>query len=174
MIQSAQDLANAVDRQVGGNHYKAMPIQVTEFCQRNRLNFCEGNAVKYICRHKLKGQAQDIKKAIHYLEVLLELEYSLHSLDGRVTLEHIARLAIQAHDANERYCAHAEDAEGCGYANDPTGSLHVTGSYNRMSERAEQLRTAIEAFKLQAPIAELRHGGSAPLPPVTGSQDLIK
>ena len=76
---------------------------------------------------------------------------SLHPLVRRVSLEDIARLAIEAHDATERYCAHAEDAEGCGYANDPTGSLHVSDSYNRMSERAEQLRVAIEAFKLQAP-----------------------
>ena len=87
---------------------------------------------------------------------------SLHEVDGRVTLESIARLAIEAHDATERYCAHAEDAEGCGYANDPTGSLHVADSYNRMSERAEQLRTAIEAFKLQAPIGALCDGDEPP------------
>lgn len=80
---------------------------------------------------------------------------SLYPLVRRVTLEDIARLAIEAHDATEHYCAHAEDAEGCGYANDPTGSMHVADSYNRMSERAEQLRTAIEAFKLQAPNEKL-------------------
>jgi hypothetical protein len=39
------------------------------------LGFCEGNVVKYITRHKEKNGAADIKKAIHYLELLLELEY---------------------------------------------------------------------------------------------------
>jgi hypothetical protein len=63
------------DRQVGGNHYQ-MPIQPVEFIQRNNLGFCEGNVVKYVCRHKTKGGAEDVKKAIHYLELLLQLEYS--------------------------------------------------------------------------------------------------
>ena len=42
----------------------------------NNLPFAEGNAIKYICRHKLKGKKEDILKAIHYLEMILERDYS--------------------------------------------------------------------------------------------------
>ena len=65
----------ASDTQVGGTHYKGMPIQVSEFISKNRLDWCEGNAIKYICRHHLKGGVSDIDKAIHYLELLKEWEY---------------------------------------------------------------------------------------------------
>ena len=63
------------DTQIGGGHYKDMSIQPAEFCQRNHLDWCESNVVKYVCRHKLKHGAEDIKKAIHYLQLLLEWEY---------------------------------------------------------------------------------------------------
>lgn len=62
--------------QVGGNHYKYLPIQPVEFAQRNKLGFCEASAIKYICRHKNKGGIQDIDKAIHFLELLKEIEYN--------------------------------------------------------------------------------------------------
>lgn len=63
------------DKQVGGNHYKDMAIQPGEFIRSNELGWYEGNAIKYICRHKVKGGKQDIEKAIHYLELALE-EYN--------------------------------------------------------------------------------------------------
>ncbi|TQE96063.1 MAG: DUF3310 domain-containing protein [Spiribacter salinus] len=66
---------SAKDSQIGGSHYRHMPIQITEFCQRNQLNFCESNVVKYVCRHRQKHGREDIEKAIHYLELLLEFEY---------------------------------------------------------------------------------------------------
>ena len=52
-----------------------MPIQPGTFIYKNNLNWFEGNAVKYICRHRLKNGEQDIDKAIHYLELLKEEEY---------------------------------------------------------------------------------------------------
>ena len=52
-----------------------MPIQPVEFCQRNELNFCESSVIKYVCRHRRKNKAEDIRKAIHFLELLLDLEY---------------------------------------------------------------------------------------------------
>lgn len=61
-----------LDLQVGGNHYKDMKIQPIEFILANELGFCEGNVVKYICRYKQKGGIEDIKKVIHYAEILLE------------------------------------------------------------------------------------------------------
>ena len=64
-----------MSRQVGGDHYKSLAIEPLEFCQRNRLDYAESLDVKYICRHKLKGGRTDIEKAIHCLEMLLEIDY---------------------------------------------------------------------------------------------------
>ena len=63
------------DKQVGGSHYQNFTIQPAEFVNKNKLLFAEGNAIKYICRHKLKGKQKDIEKAIHYLEMILERDY---------------------------------------------------------------------------------------------------
>ena len=63
-------------KQVGGEHYKDLAIQPGEYIVKNKLGWYEANAVKYITRHKVKGQRVDIEKAIHYLEMLLESEYS--------------------------------------------------------------------------------------------------
>jgi hypothetical protein len=62
-------------RQIGGRHYAELAVQPGEFIHRNGLGWCEGNAVKYITRHRLKGQREDVEKAIHYLELLLEWDY---------------------------------------------------------------------------------------------------
>lgn len=59
------------DKQVGGDHYKSMKIQPGEFIRHNDIGWYEGNAIKYICRHRLKGGKQDLEKAIHYLELTL-------------------------------------------------------------------------------------------------------
>jgi hypothetical protein len=67
---------DSLEKQVGGKHYKNMKIQPAEFINENKLLFAEGNAIKYICRHQSKGKADDIKKAIHYLEMILERDYS--------------------------------------------------------------------------------------------------
>ncbi len=67
---------DSLNKQVDGNHYKNMKIQPAEFINENKLLFAEGNAIKYICRHRSKGKEKDIKKAIHYLEMILERDYS--------------------------------------------------------------------------------------------------
>ena len=63
-------------KQVGGSHYMYFEIQPAEFINKNKLLFAEGNAIKYICRHSQKGCIQDIDKAIHYLEMVKERDYS--------------------------------------------------------------------------------------------------
>ena len=68
-------IQSALQTQVGGSHYKGMPIQHAEFCQRNRLGWCESAAIKYLCRHGRKNGVEDLKKAIHYIQILIELEY---------------------------------------------------------------------------------------------------
>jgi len=67
---------NASKKQIGGDHYKDMVIQPSEFIYRNGLNWLAGNAIKYICRYGRKHGSQDIDKAIHYLELLKEWEYA--------------------------------------------------------------------------------------------------
>jgi hypothetical protein len=64
-----------LQKQVGGNHYKSLPIQPVEYAHANSLPMIEGNVVKYVTRHRDKGGAKDIRKAIHFLELLLKLEY---------------------------------------------------------------------------------------------------
>ena len=66
---------SALNKQVSGNHYMDKGIQPIVYIHANNLGFCEGNVIKYVTRHKSKAGAADIKKAIHYLELLLELEY---------------------------------------------------------------------------------------------------
>ena len=62
-------------KQVCGKHYRNMKIQPAEVINENKLLFAEGNAIKYICRHSTKGKEEDVKKAIHYLEMILERDY---------------------------------------------------------------------------------------------------
>ena len=47
-----------------------------EYIHANEIGFMEGNVIKYVTRHKLKNGKQDIEKAIHFLELIIELEYS--------------------------------------------------------------------------------------------------
>ena len=61
-------------RQVGGNHYIDFKIMPIEYISKNKLDFLEGNIVKYVSRHRNKNGAEDIKKIIHYAELILELE----------------------------------------------------------------------------------------------------
>ena len=67
---------NALNIQIGGNHYKDYKIQPIEFIMANNLNFCQGNAIKYITRYKSKNGLEDLKKAKHYIDLLIQFEYS--------------------------------------------------------------------------------------------------
>ena len=66
---------SALKHQVGGDHYRKLRIQPAEYITACGLNYLAGSAVKYVTRYRDKGGAQDIRKAIHCLELLLELEY---------------------------------------------------------------------------------------------------
>jgi len=63
------------NKQVGGSHYKDMVVQPSEFINKNKLLFAEGNAIKYICRHTHKGEVQDLEKAKHYIDMIIERDY---------------------------------------------------------------------------------------------------
>lgn len=64
------------EQQIGGDHYKSMKIQPGYFSFVNGLNNCQSEAINYICRYKEKGGKQDLEKAIHYLNLLIEWEYA--------------------------------------------------------------------------------------------------
>lgn len=65
----------AIDRQEGGTHYKDFAIQPIEFIHKNNIPFIEGNVIKYVMRHKYKNGIEDLKKAKHYIDLLIEQEY---------------------------------------------------------------------------------------------------
>ena len=64
------------DKQIGGTHYRTMKIQPSKFVIENKMLFAEGNVVKYICRHPYKDGKQDLLKAIHFIEMIIERDYS--------------------------------------------------------------------------------------------------
>lgn len=65
--------------QVGGDHYAKRGIQPLEYILANKLDFCQGNVVKYVTRFRDKNGAEDLKKVIHYAMFLLEDEYQIRS-----------------------------------------------------------------------------------------------
>ena len=67
-------MSDANARQVGGDHYRAKPVQVWDFITANGLGFLAGNVVKYVSRYKDKGGVTDLEKARHYLDKLIEVE----------------------------------------------------------------------------------------------------
>lgn len=67
-------MANALDHQVAGDHYKTLPIQPVEFIHANKIGYFEGNVIKYVTRWKSKNGIADLEKAKHYIDLLIELE----------------------------------------------------------------------------------------------------
>ena len=63
----------ASEHQEGGEHYK-LPIQPFEFIYRNNIGFAEGNVIKYVCRWRKKNGIEDLKKAKHYIDLMIEQE----------------------------------------------------------------------------------------------------
>jgi hypothetical protein len=59
-------------KQVGGSHYKKYKIQPVDFIIKNNLDFCQGCVIKYVLRFKEKGGVEDLLKAKHYIELLID------------------------------------------------------------------------------------------------------
>lgn len=74
-IREAVNSNNALDVQEGGNHYKKCKIQPVQYITENNLSYLQGNVIKYITRYKDKNGKQDLEKAKHYIDLILELEY---------------------------------------------------------------------------------------------------
>ena len=69
------DKAKTLAIQIGGDHYQDYAIQPFEFIHQNNLGFAEGCVIKYLLRHKHKGGAEDLKKAKHYIDLILASDY---------------------------------------------------------------------------------------------------
>ena len=74
VTESTELIKKPSDTQIGGNHYSDMTIQPIEFIHKNNLSFIQGNVIKYVCRYKDKGGIQDLNKAKHYIDLLIEFE----------------------------------------------------------------------------------------------------
>ena len=70
---------SAYKKQVGGNQYKHFKNQPSKFINDNRLLFAEGNAIKYICRHSYKNGKEDLEKAKHYIDMIIERDYKIEN-----------------------------------------------------------------------------------------------
>ena len=65
---------SAMAEQIGGDHYKNMAIQPVEFIHKNGIGFIEGCVIKYVCRWREKGGVDDLRKARHFIDLLIEME----------------------------------------------------------------------------------------------------
>ena len=65
------------NKQIGGTHYRQIKIQPSRFVIENELLFPEGNVIKYICRHPYKGGKEDLEKAKHFIDMIIERDYSV-------------------------------------------------------------------------------------------------
>jgi hypothetical protein len=72
--EPARPVQVAIARQVAGDHYTNLSIQPWEVIESNEMGFFDGNALKYIMRFRAKGGVEDLEKARHYLDKLIELE----------------------------------------------------------------------------------------------------
>ena len=74
-IGDAMDVENnPLKKQEGGSHYKNMAIQPIEYIHANCLGFAEGSVIKYVSRYKSKNGIEDLKKARHFIDLLIEFE----------------------------------------------------------------------------------------------------
>jgi len=62
--------------QVGGDHYSKMKIQPFDYIMQNNIGWAEGNAIKYLSRWKDKGGVEDLRKARHLIDMLIDFNTS--------------------------------------------------------------------------------------------------
>ena len=66
---------SAYKKQIGGSHYLKYKIQPSRFVVENKLLYPEGNVIKYILRHQNKGGKEDLEKAKHFIDMIIERDY---------------------------------------------------------------------------------------------------
>lgn len=73
-VKDSLQVESALSVQEGGNHYKSMRIQPIEYIHANSIPFPEGSIIKYVSRWRSKNGIADLKKARHFIDLLIELE----------------------------------------------------------------------------------------------------
>ena len=63
------------EKQIGGKHYLKYKVQPSKFVVENKLLYPEGCVIKYILRHQDKGGKQDLEKAKHFIDMIIERDY---------------------------------------------------------------------------------------------------
>ncbi len=64
---------SANETQVGGSHYKQFEHETWDVIADWELGYFDGNAVKYLSRWRRKGGVEDLRKAAHYIQKLIEI-----------------------------------------------------------------------------------------------------
>ena len=67
---------NMIKENVSPAYYARYDIEPISFIMRNQIPYAEGNVIKYVMRHDMKGGVEDINKAIRYLEMIKEVQYN--------------------------------------------------------------------------------------------------
>lgn len=70
-------MESSLQHQEGGAHYKDLKIQPVEYIYANGIGYFEGNVIKYVTRWQSKGGVEDLRKARHYIDLLIDLETRL-------------------------------------------------------------------------------------------------
>jgi len=65
---------NPFARQEGGDHYSKLPIQPFEYSMENQLDPMQHTVIKYVTRFRDKNGVEDLRKAIHTIELLIAYE----------------------------------------------------------------------------------------------------
>lgn len=76
-----------INKQIGGSHYKDLLIQPAEYCVANKLGALEGLVIKYITRWRKRGGYEDLEKAKHTIELLIELEEKYASVPSAGSIQ---------------------------------------------------------------------------------------
>jgi hypothetical protein len=160
----------SLEHQEGGDHYKKCKIQPIEFINENGLNFCQGNIVKYVVRYKSKNGIEDLKKAKHYIDLLIDFERKRDPKEANFTVAGDAKsktTVINVEAPGLRYCA-------------VRARLKMEDIINKVEKRRgsrqEDMRRILKAFDIAFDGVDLRaehvtKGGLPPLRENAGTSD---
>lgn len=94
----------ANDKQISGTHYSNKAIQPWDFITSNNIGYLEGNVIKYISRWKEKGGVNDLLKAQHYLEKLLETQGINKEEETQSLVDEVSMLRTHINQGIEKTC----------------------------------------------------------------------
>lgn len=125
---------SALDIQIGGGHYKGMKIQPMEYSMANGLDACQHTAIKYISRFRDKGGIQDLEKAKHCIDMLIEFEQKRL---GEETVDAIVKDLAQGSKFGEKLIEACEQVNGQMAAESaPKGATHIWSVCGQFAKRA--------------------------------------